>query len=314
MKPVLFALAALCACPNPASATPAPDDQSALAERYRVAMQSARWTGPLLASNAETLPEGHFYTEPYFFDVISGGEHNPGSSGFYQYGLAEGLTVGFQPNFAFGTRKPNRKPAVGDTKLLSQLRLTHFTPDHRIPTVALVFNATVPTGKHDRLRAGKAGHGSGSFAPEVGINVQHYALLKGDRLLRARINVLRSFPFRTDVAGRSVYGTDAGFRGHARPGAKTTLIGAVEYSLTREWVIGFDVEADLWGRTKVTGHDASGAVVRNASPKSWNVGFAPAIEYNWSDRSGVILGVWIIPKGHNTPSAVIPAVAYSRFW
>lgn len=314
MKPVLLALAALCAWPNPASAVAASDDESALADRYRTAMQSARWTGPLLASNAETLPTNHFYTEPYFFDVISGGEHNPGSSGFYQYGLADGLTVGLQPNFAFGTRKPNREPAVGDTKLLSQLRLTHFTPDHRIPTVALVLNATVPTGKHDRLRAGKAGHGSGSFAPEVGINVQHYVLLKGNRLLRARVNALRTFPLRTDVAGRSVYGTDAGFRGHARPGAKTTLIGAVEYSLTREWVLGFDVEADFWGRTKVTGHDANGAAVRTASPKSWNVGFAPAVEYNWSDRSGVIMGVWIIPKGHHTSAAVIPAVAYSRFW
>ena len=314
MKSILPAMAALAALfvSGPALAEPATD--AATAERYRAAMQSARWTGPLLASNAETLPQGHFYTEPYFFDVISGGEHNPGSSGFYQYGLADGLTVGVQPNFAFGTRKPNREPAVGDTKLLSQLRLTHFTPDHRIPTVALVLNATVPTGKHDRLGAGKAGHGSGSFAPEVGINVQHYVLLKGDRLLRGRINVLRTFPLRTDVAGRSVYGTDAGFRGHARPGAKTTLIGAVEYSLTREWVLAFDVEADFWGRTKVTGRDSSGALVRQVSPKSWNVGFAPAVEYNWSDRSGVIVGVWIIPKGHNTPSAVIPAVAYSRFW
>ena len=32
-------------------------------------------------------------------------------------------------------------------------------------------------------------------------------------------------------------GLRPGFRGHAKPGAKTTLIGAVEYSLTREWVL-----------------------------------------------------------------------------
>src|SRR5689334_4337716 len=72
-------------------------------ERWRAAMQSARWTGPLLASTAETLPQGHFYTEPYFFDVISGGEHNPGSSGFYQYGLTDNFTVGVQPFFSWGT-------------------------------------------------------------------------------------------------------------------------------------------------------------------------------------------------------------------
>ena len=61
MKKLIFAAlaAALLSC-----ALPAPAHADATAERYREAMKSARWTGPLLASNAETLPHGHFYTEP----------------------------------------------------------------------------------------------------------------------------------------------------------------------------------------------------------------------------------------------------------
>jgi hypothetical protein len=284
-------------------------------ERWRDAMGSARWTGPMLASNAETLPKGHFYTEPYFYDVISGGEHSPGSSGFYQYGLADSVTIGVQPSFAFGTREPNRTLAVGDFKLLSQVRLTHFTPEHRIPTVAVMVNLTVPTGKYDRLGALKAGYGSGAFAPEIGINIQNYFLLDNGRPLRGRINVFHSFPLRTDVSDRSVYGTGVGFRGHATPGSKTTLIGAVEYSLTREWVLALDVEADFWGKTKVVGRDvAGGPLVRQTAPSSWSVGFAPAIEYNWNDTSGILLGVWITPKGHNTSASVIPAIAISKFW
>jgi hypothetical protein len=317
MKPVLRAVVAALACTMPiaAHAEESPQTESAEVERWRAAMQSARWTGPLLASNAETLPKGHFYTEPYLFDVISGGEHHPGSSGFYQYGLFDSLTVGVQPNFAFGTDRANRGASLGDFKLLSQLRLTHFTPEHRVPTVAIVLNAVLPTGKHDRLGPSKNGQGAGSFAPEVGVNVQHYFMLKGDRLLRARINVLQSVPLRTDVVGRSVYGTPPGFRGRARPGSKTTLIGAVEYSLTREWVLAFDVEADFWGKTRVVGREVGGGpLVRQTFPRSWNLGFAPAVEYNWSDRSGVIFGVWIVPKGHNTAVSVTPAIAYSRFW
>ena len=85
------------------------------------------------------------------------------------------------------------------------------------------------------------GHGSGTFGTEVGINVQHYFLLKNGRLVRARINLLKSFPYGTDITGRSVYGTDAGFRGQAKPGSRNTLIAAVEYSITREWVVAFDV-------------------------------------------------------------------------
>jgi hypothetical protein len=314
MKFVLQALAAalVCSMPCPAFAE-APSDAS-VAERYKEAMNNARWTGPLLASNANTLPKGHVYTEPYFFDVISGGDHHPGSSGFYQYGLLDNWTVGVQPFFSWGTQPHNRDVAIGDFKLLSQVRVSNFTPDHRVPSVALVTNLVLPTGKDDHLGALKQGHGSGSFAPEVGINVQQYFLLPNGRLLRGRINVLQQFPLRHDVTGRSVYGTGPDFRGHARPGSKTTLILGAEYSLTKEWVLAFDVEADFWGRTKIVGRDGDGPLVRQVSPKSWKVGFAPAVEYNWSDRAGVILGVWIIPKGHNTSSTVIPAIAIQRFW
>ena len=312
MRSIVAAVAAGLAWSTPAIAADEPG--VATAERYRAAMKDARWTGPLLASNANTLPEGHVYTEPYFFDSISGGDHYPGSSGFYQYGLLDNWTVGVQPFFSWGTQRHNHDVAIGDFKLLSQVRVSNFTPDHRVPSVAIVTNLVLPTGKHDHLGAGKQGHGSGSFAPEIGVNVQHIILLDNGRLLRARLNVLQRLPLRHDVAGRSAYGTGPGFRGHARPGAKTTLIAGMEYSLTKEWVLALDVEADAWGRTKVSGREADGALIEQRSPKSWNVGFAPAVEYNWSDRAGIIAGVWIIPKGHNTESTVIPAIAVQRFW
>jgi len=309
MKLALAAIAAALMCSIPVAAS-----AESYSERLGDAMKDARWTGPLLASNAETLPHGHFYTEPYFFDGISGGDHHPGTSGFYQYGLTDDWTVGMQPFFSLGTQRYNRDIAIGDFKLLSQVRVSHFTARHRVPSVALVTNLVIPTGKDDHLSALKSGHGSGSFAPEVGINAQYYFLLGNGRLLRARINVLHDFPLRTDVSGRSVYGTDAGFHGHARPGAKTTMILGAEYSLTNEWVLAFDVEGDHWGKTRVTGREADGGAIDRTSPASWDVGFAPAVEYNWSARAGAIFGVWIVPKGHNTQSSVTPAIAIQRFW
>src|SRR5437763_2789765 len=284
------------------------------AERLGAAMKAARWTGPMLASTSETLPHGHFYTEPYFYDVMVGGDHHPGSSGFYQYGLFDNLTVGFQPSFATATNHIGRGMAIGDFKLLSQLRLTHFTPRHQVPTIALVLNEVIPTGKFDRLGPSQEGHGSGAFATEVGVNVQHWFLLNNGRLLRARINVLQRFYNKTRVEGRSVYGTDARFRGHARPGARTTLIGAVEYSLTNEWVLAFDVEADFAGRARTIGQEASGGPVSTSSLPSRDVGFAPAVEYNWSPSTGALLGIWRIPKGHNSPPSVTPAIAIRKFW
>lgn len=313
MKSVLVAVAAVLAWSMPVAAHAA--DDSAEAERWQAAMDSARWTGPLLASTAETLPQGHAYTEPYFFDGISGGDHHPGTSGFYQYGLADNWTVGMQPFFSLGTQKYNREVALGDFKLLSQVRLSHFTAKHRVPSVAIVTNLVLPTGKSDQLGALKQGHGSGSFAPEIGINVQQYFLLGNGHLLRARINVLKNFPLAHDVSGRSVFGTDADFRGRARPGSKTSVILGSEYSLTKEWVLAFDIERDQGGKTTVVGRDSpDGPLIRQTAPRSWDIGFAPAVEYNWSARAGAIFGVWIVPKGHNTEASVTPAIAIQRFW
>jgi hypothetical protein len=315
MRLVARILAAAFACSMSGAAhAEAPPFGSTQAERLSAAMKSVRWTGPMLASNAETLPRGHFYTEPYFYDVIVGGDHHPGSSGFYQYGLFNSLTVGLQPAFATDTNRLNRGMTIGDFKLLSQLRLTHFTPEHRIPTIAIVLNEVLPTGKDDRLRPNQEGHGSGSFATEIGINVQQYFLLRNGRLLRARINILKSFPHGTHVSDRSVYGTDVGFSGHAKPGSKTTLIGAVEYSVTREWVLALDVIHESTAKTRLEGRYSTGPLVKQTFPASRDIGFAPAVEYNWSDRSGILLGVWISPKGRNTRASVTPALAYSRFW
>ena len=109
----------------------------------------------------------------------------------------------------------------------------------------------IPTGKHDQLGPTQAGHGSGSFATEVGVNVQHIFLLDNGRLLRARFNFLQRFWHGGDVEDRSVYGTGVGFRGHARPGNITTFIGAVEYSVTREWVLAFDVTRESTSQGQV---------------------------------------------------------------
>ena len=310
MKRAMIGFAAAFVC---AFAVPAYAAGLDVEARWTAAMQSARWTGSMLSSNAETLPHGHFYTEPYVYEVISSGNHTLGSSGFYQYGLSDSFTIGLDPSFALGTKSPNRALAIGDFKILSQLRLTHFTPKHRVPTVAIMFNAVLPTGKFDRLAPEKEGHGSGSFASEIGVNVQDYFLLGNGRLLRVRLNFLKSLPYGAHVSDRSVYGTAAGFRGHVRPGSTTTMLGAVEYSITREWVVAFDVIRTSTAATRLEGGYGSGPTVKQTFPKSWSVGFAPAVEYNWDDRTGVLLGVWVSPKGRNSQSSLVPAIAISRF-
>jgi len=49
--------------------------------------------------------------------------------------------------------------------------------------------------------------------------------------------------------------------------------------------------------------------VRLSSGSSDSLAFAPAIEYNWTSKLGVLIGVRVIPPGHNTAATVTPALA-----
>jgi hypothetical protein len=47
------------------------------------------------------------------------------------------------------------------------------------------------------------------------------------------------------------------------------------------------------------------------SGSAWRSGLAPAIEYNWTSRVGVIVGARWFVAGHNTSASVTPVAAIS---
>jgi hypothetical protein len=118
------------------------------------------------------------------------------------------------------------------------------------------------------------------------------------------------------VKGVSVYGTDEAFRGSVKPGNGFFADLAFEYSLTQRWVLATDLTYSHNGNTRLAGVDAvdpNGVpfpqYVRLNSGSSTAFGVAPAIEYNWSPRIGVLLGTRVIFGGHNSTASVTPAIA-----
>src|SRR5207248_590949 len=142
-----------------------------------------------------------------------------------------------------------------------------------------------------------------------------YFWLPNGRILRMRFNVSQGFSGDVDVRDVSVYGTSAGFRGHARPGNSLFVDASWEYSVTRKWVLALDATYRHAGNTRVTGQDTLGfgepgpSNIRLNSGSSEAFGFAPAIEYSWKPNLGVLLGTRIIASGHNAPGTITPAVA-----
>lgn len=299
----------------------------------RQTLDEAWWTGPLLAASASTLPQGHFLVEPYLFDVITYGRHDErghrvstphandfGSQSYVLYGVTDRISAGLIPRFGF--EKNSQGPSspglqVGDLTLQAQYRLTQFQEGSWVPTTSFVVGETVPTGKYDRLDQHPGdGFGAGAYTTILSLYSQEYFWLSTGRILRMRLDLSYSLSSHVPLRGVSVYGTGTGFSGHARPGDSFTGDVSWEYSMTRNWVLALDVVYEHDASTTVTGNhltaDAGGApalLTTTSSGNSWSVGFAPAIEYNFNSRIGIIAGARFIPIGRNTGVSVTPVAA-----
>jgi hypothetical protein len=286
----------------------------------RQPLDDAWWTGPMLAPSAATLPRGHFLIEPYLYDVIAVHSNGFGSLTYVNYGLLDIVTVGLIPTAGFN--KLSRGPSgsgvgLGDLTLQTQYRLTKFHEGSWIPTTSVAVQETLPTGKYDRLGDRPSdGLGSGAHTTTLALYSQTYFWLPNERILRMRFNVSQGLSNNVNVEDVSVYGTEAGFRGHAKPGASFFVDASWEYSLTRRWVLALDTTYRHNGNTRATGYNTLDANrVRNPSGlqldsgSSEAFGFAPAIEYSWKPNLGMLVGARIIPAAHNTHASITPAIA-----
>jgi hypothetical protein len=310
-----------------ASATVAAEDPSSAP---RQALADAWWTGPLLAPNASSFPRGRALVETYVYDVIadgrfdvnghrhaSAGEHDLGSLSYIIYGLTDRLAVGLLPRFGFNEpagAANSSAPGIGDFGAQLQYGLTSFHEGSSVPATAVVIGETFPTGRYDHLERASDGLGAGVYTTSLGWYSQEYLWLPNGRILRVRLDLTYAVSASSGVRDASVYGTGPGFRGRAYPGDSFNADAAAEYSLTRSWVLAADLIYQHNGSTRVAGSvlpSAPGAAtaldVQSGAGEYFAI--APAVEFNWSPRAGVIVGARIIGLGRNATGSITPAAA-----
>lgn len=291
----------------------------------RQSLDDAWWTGPIMAAGAGTLPQGHMLIEPYVYDAITDARydangdrvsvprsHGYGSLTYILYGITDRFTAGLIPVFGYtdASAAPDSSGIrAGDLTLQGQYRLTQFREGGSVPTTSLVVQTSLPTGKHDHLgNRPNDGMGTGAYTTTVALYSQYYFWMPNGRILRTRLNVSHAFSTHADAEGVSVYGTGEEFRGEARPGDVFTLNSSWEYSVTRNWVLALDLFYQHDDSTHVRGRDAENEIdIRSGN--AWRFGVAPAIEYNFNSRIGVIAGARWFAAGKNTSASVTPVMA-----
>lgn len=179
--------------------------------------------------------------------------------------------------------------------------------------MSVAVQETLPTGKYDQLGDRLMnGVGSGAYTTTVAFYAQTYFWMPNRRILRMRFNVLNGFSKSASIKDVSVYGTEQGFRGHAYPGRSVYIDNPWEYSLTRRWVLATDVTYRHDANTHVAGYNSLDPVhtpVLLDSGSRDAFALAPAVEYSWSSKIGVLLGVRLFPAGRNTGASITPAIA-----
>lgn len=317
MRHAWFLILAIAGClPNIASAQVAGD-----------ATVRAQWFTGTLEAPSPALPKaGLLAIEPYLIDQANFGAydntgvrqssqdevHQATSVTVFKYGITDRLSIEALPSVAHAWNDQTRATGVGDLPAELEYRLNDENNKTGRPSVTVAIGGTAPLGRYDRLNTPLDGLGSGAYTLKESLLFQSLFDTWEHHPMRVRMYGTASEPAGgVSVQDVSVYGTAQGFRGNATPGSSGEIGIGVSYGLTQSWVLACDLLQTSTDGSRVRGVDASETSVDTTTAESRRAAVAPAMEYNFSGRMGLIAGVEFSISGRNSASYVAPQIALS---
>ena len=309
----------------------------------RESLGDAWWTGPLQTPSANTIPKNHWYIETYFvaeqdngvygnngtkYGANSAAAHALGMPGYdNNYNQETLMTYGVANNFnaqiltEFGGTQGGTGVATSPgisvelVRIRTPYRLVKYKEGKPWPSFTVVPEVNVPVG------------GESVWKPGIGFWAIRPFWLPNGRILRPRVSEDIWFPkggknvstasnpacLVNNVAATTCSLDTAKY-------AKTQI--GVEYSLTKKWVPAFDfVIGNYGGQNKyngvaaqgITGFTAAGVPVMGALAGTRGYAIDPALEYNFTDNTGIIFGVEVTVGGTNAGSYIAPQIALQWF-
>ncbi len=291
---------------------------------------AVNFTGPLLTSNPQNLPAGVWLVEPYLIHNSSSDAYNDQWDRYAKdegtgqwltivplfYGVTDRLQLQLTAGVARTDAGGSHTDGLGitDTTVSAQYMILAPNKDKTTPAVSVKYSHQFPTGAYDRLGSNPLnGTGNGASTDTFSLLAQQYVWFANGRPLRIRAAISYSLPPRqVDINGISVYGTPQDFHGRARLGSAFGVSTGAEYSFNSAWVAAFDVAYNRVYASQVSGVQMVGATLvpmTSRSPTSQVVSLAPAVEYNFNDRVGLIGGVEFSATGRNSDAFITPQIA-----
>jgi len=290
-------------------------------------------TGPLLAPSGHTMTYGHRNYEPYVFYTINKGNYDKNWKSHsiphlmnlimiptFQFGVLPWMEVDFGTPFSYNNCRGHHDWHFDDFPFVIAFQLLMDQKDRWYPAIKLRLSANIPLGKYDHLNPKKNGTdigGLGNWMPNIGLVFSRLFHFCGDHYLAWRFFLNYIIPIPTHVKGLSVFGGAPSIK-HIKGTRGTVYLGNIfqvdqglEYCLTKNWVLALDITYQHANRTRFSGHSPKGTKPIHGSSEQFT--FAPAIEYNFNARIGVIAGPWFTIAGRNTSDFISWVFAVNIF-
>lgn len=292
------------------------------------------YTGSLVSPSGPLSKKGMFLLEPYmYYAVPSGmiGPHNDAvpmtsprqqsvtSLTIYRYAITDTLSIQTVPTISYRWKHDGGTSSglkLGDVPVDLMWRYLTADPARYIPTLNLITGVSFPTGDYSSLGRAQDGVGSGVYTYRVALTEQSTYTLPNNHELRLRVwATFRRALTTAHLHDVTSYGTTQGFQGRAQPGMYGGAGFSLEYGLNQRWVLALDVARDWSNGTKLRGtYTNTGQTLSQTGAPSGDWQIAPAVEYNWSPRYGIIAGVSVYYAGHNTERVVSPQFAFNALY
>jgi hypothetical protein len=286
------------------------------------------FTGPLLAPTPINMKPGHPAIEPTVTLFNTYGRYNSNWKlkkqdniwainplVDFQFGITNNLGIETLVSFISNFKNGKSASHFQDTTVLFGYQVSNDIKGSWVPDFRLILQETFPTGKYQKLDPGKEGidsTGFGSFQTgPVLVFRKLFYLPHSFFSLRWSIGYL--FPSTVKVKGFNTYGGGYGTEGKVKPGQTLTAFLSGEYSINQRWVLAFDTEFLAQRKSHFTGKNGVNDIGEMAStnlPSSVQISFAPEVEYNFSQSSGLLAGVWFTVAGKDSAAFASAFLTY----
>lgn len=285
------------------------------------------YSGNIISSYGINFPPGSSYFEAYFFANRIYGIYNKRGEvrtplNIHQYtgvlewgtGLTDGIDLTAQGSGVYIVNDGHETTQFGDTEVFLGFQILKGKKNQWPPYVRFVIGEIFPTGKYRELDprfSGGDAVGFGAFNTFFSLIIQKF--YEGKHPFNWTLNLYYYLPSRVRIKGASVYLNAVDVKGKVRPGVEFAADLAFEYKFNQPWGMGLDIYFQQQNRSSFHNDRADFELLLPPFlPSSYLLSLAPSIEFNISDKAGMLAGSWFTVSGRNTPA--FASFIYAFYW